>query len=290
MARGVRLQGMVTAGRWTLPAVIFVCTICWFATSFITSIDYERSVNYAPLGMLSDILHGIPLWLNKLAGYVLYASMGYFLIEFNNVYNIIRMRASVQTSLYFLLITACPAMHLLYPGDIASAGFLVSLYFLFRSYHKGRASSDIFFAFVFLSIGTLFFPQMVYFAPLWWIGLIKFQSLSARSLCASILGFSLPYWFLFGHAFFYQKMELFYQPFIEMANLRPIDYRSQLPLWEMVTLGYLFISTLASTVHYAMKGYQDKIQTRSYLDFLLVLCYYTFVFMFLQPGDRKSVV
>ena len=28
-----RLQGLVTAGRWTLPAAIFICTLCWVLTS-----------------------------------------------------------------------------------------------------------------------------------------------------------------------------------------------------------------------------------------------------------------
>lgn len=67
----------------------------------------------------------IPAWANRIVSFLLFAGIGYFLIELNNTFAIIRMRASVQTSLYFLLITACPGMHLLYAGDVAAVTFLI---------------------------------------------------------------------------------------------------------------------------------------------------------------------
>ena len=33
--RNKRLQSQVTAGRWTLPAVIFICALCWVLTYFL---------------------------------------------------------------------------------------------------------------------------------------------------------------------------------------------------------------------------------------------------------------
>ena len=33
--RNKKLQGQVTAGRWTLPIVVFICTLCWVLTSFL---------------------------------------------------------------------------------------------------------------------------------------------------------------------------------------------------------------------------------------------------------------
>ncbi len=50
-----------------------------------------------------------------------------------------------------------------------------------------------------------------------------------------------PYWFLFGHAYFYGEIELFYQPFIELVTFHPIT------LWNfhygksLATLGYSFL-------------------------------------------------
>lgn len=33
--RNKKLQGQVTAGRWTLPIVVFICTLCWVLISFL---------------------------------------------------------------------------------------------------------------------------------------------------------------------------------------------------------------------------------------------------------------
>ena len=54
----------------------------------------------------------LPTWAEHLVSFLIYAAAGYFLIELNNRFGIIRMRASVQTAIYFLLVTVCPEMHL----------------------------------------------------------------------------------------------------------------------------------------------------------------------------------
>ena len=228
--RNQRLQGRITAGRFTLPVVIFTCIACWVLTSFLLPGLETKESAYS----LWDIVN-IPAWGNRIVSFLLFAAIGYFLIELNNTFAIIRMRASVQTSLYFLLITACPGMHLLYAGDIAAVAFLISLYFLFKSF------------------------------------------------CGAMTGWSVPYWFLLGHAFFHNEMALFYQPFVNLISFRPIDFGHDFRLWEVVTLGYLFILYVVSSVHCIVAGYEDKIRTRAYLHFLIFLNFCIFLFIVLQP-------
>lgn len=118
--RNQRLQGRITAGRFTLPIVIFTCIACWVLTSVLLPGLEVKESSY-PLWNIVNI----PAWANRIVNFLLFAGIGYFLIELNNTFAIIRMRASVQTSLYFLLITACPGMHLLYAGDVAAVTFLI---------------------------------------------------------------------------------------------------------------------------------------------------------------------
>lgn len=232
----------------------------------------------------------IPEWASRLISFLLYAIIGYFLIEMNNTFAFIRMRASVQTSLYFLFITVCPAMHLLYAGDVAAVAFLLSIYFLFKSYQQINPSGNLFYSFVFMGAGSLLFPQLLFFIPIWLIGSYNFKSLNLRSFCASLIGLSLPYWFLFGHAIFHQKMDLAYQPFIELATFHPIDLLNGVNLWEKITLGYMFILFLVSTIHCFITGYEDKIQTRAYLNFLILLNFAIFGFTALQPAHCMDLM
>ena len=233
---------------------------------------------------------GMPDWANLLASFVLYALIGYFLIELNNAFAIIRMRASVQTSLYFLLVTACPGMHLLYAGDIAAIAFLLSLYFLFKSYQQSRPSGNLFHSFVFIGAGSLLFPQLMYFIPIWLIGAYNFKSLTPRSFCGALIGLSVPYWFLLGHAIFHKEMELFYEPFKELVHLKPVDLLNGFEQWEVVTLAYLAVLFIISTIHCVVAGYEDKIQTRGYLHFLIFLSLCIFFFILLQPQHTMNLL
>ena len=103
--RNKRLQGLVTAGRWTLPAAIFICTLCWVLTSVLlpeltmTAGEEGGSVLWQSARTLL-----LPAWAEHLVSFLIYAAIGYFLIELNNRFSIIRMRASVQTAIYFLLV------------------------------------------------------------------------------------------------------------------------------------------------------------------------------------------
>ena len=190
--RNRRLQGRITAGRFTLPAVILICIVCWIGTSILLpAMSSEKEAGYALWQSVCTLY--LPAWADRVISFMLYAAIGYFLIELNNTFAIIRMRASVQTSIYFLLVTICPGMHLLYAGDIAAVAFLISLFFLFKSYQHPRPVSYIFHSFVFIGAGSLLFPQLLYFIPLWLIGAYYFQSLTARSFCAALIGLSVSY-------------------------------------------------------------------------------------------------
>lgn len=278
--RSKRFQNRITTGRFTLPAAILISVACWILTSVLLPEMETQKSSYPLWETFCDFC--IPTWASHICSFVLYSVIGYFLIELNNTFAIIRMRASVQTSVYFLLIAVCPSIHMLYAGDMAAAAFLVALFFLFKSYQQARPTGNLFHAFVFIGLGSLLFPQLTLFAPIFWIGAYSFQSLHPKSFFASLVGWSVPYWFLLGHAFFYGQMELFYQPFRELATFAPIRFDFQ--PWELATLGFLFLLFIVSAAHCLVAGYEDKIRTRSYLHFLIFLNLCIFAYIALQPA------
>ena len=233
---------------------------------------------------LWDIFYSscIPTWGTRLFCFILYSVIGYFLIGLNNAFAIIRMRASVQTAIYFLLISVCPTMHILYAGDLVAVTFLIALYFLFKSYQQSKSASYLFHAFVFIGMGSLLFPQLIFFVPVFWIGAYSFQSLHPKSFFASLIGWSVPYWFLLGYAYLSGHMDLFYQPFLELVNFRSILFGFR--PWELATIGYILLLYMVSSSHCLIAGYEDKIRTRSYLHFLIFLNFCIFVYIGLQPA------
>lgn len=282
--RNKRLQSQVTAGRFTLPAVIFICTLCWVTTSFLLpELSASSGVESNSSLWLSarDIL--LPPWAERIVSYLVYAIIGYFLIEINNRFGIIRMRASMQTAIYFLLVTVFPQMHLLYAGDIAAFALLISIYFLFKSYQQSQAAGQLFYSFLFIGAGSIIFPELTVLSVLWIFEAYRFQALTPRSFCGALIGWTLPYWLLFGHAFFYNDMELFYRPFRELATFGEFFNLQILQPTEWAVLGYLLVLFIVSAVHCIVAGFEDKIRTRAYLQFLIDLTVFLFLMIALQP-------
>lgn len=287
--RSNRLQNKVTAGRWTLPAVVILCTLCWVSTSFILpGLSAGQEGDYALWQSARSLL--LPTWVDRIISYLIYAVIGYFLIELNNQFGIIRMRASVQTAFYFLLVTICPGMHLLYAGDVASIAFLISIYFMFRSYQQSQAAGFLFYSFFFIGAGSILFPQLTFLSVLWILEAYRFQSLTLRSFFGALVGWTTPYWLLFGHAFFYNQMELFYHPFNELATFGPFFDLQILQPWELATLGYLLVLFIVSAVHCVAASFEDKIRTRAYLQFLINLTFVLFLLIALQPIHFKNLL
>lgn len=283
--RNKKLQNQVTAGRFTLPVVILICTLCWVSTYFLfpdlmTAPTQENLSSFWQSAR--DLL--LPGWAERIVSFLVYAVIGYFLIELNNQFGIIRMRASMQTAIYFLLVTACPEMHLLYAGDVAALAFLISIYFLFKSYQQSRAAGYLFYSFLFIGAGSILFPQLTVLSVLWLFEAYRFQALTPRSFCGALLGWMLPYWMLFGHAFFYNEMELFYRPFIELTTFGDVFNLQILQTWELAVLGYLLVLFIVSAVHCIAAGFEDKIRTRAYLQFLIDLTIFLFLLIAIQPN------
>ncbi|NDV65692.1 hypothetical protein [Bacteroides sp. 224] len=278
--RGKYLQNKATTGRFTLPVVILITIVCWVVSFFLISDLPERANTYTFLKIIST--ESMPTWTSQLISYTLHLAIGYFLISLNNTFAIIRVRASIQTAIYLLLIAACPAIHRLYSGDAASIAMLLSVYYLFGGYQSPQPAHALFHSFIFLSIGSLAFPKILLFAPILWIGAFNFKALTFRSFLASLIGWSIPYWFFLGHSYFFGEIDNFYRPFIELITFHPIQIELLEP-WELATLGYCFILFAASAIHIFVSGYKDKIRTRSYLHFLILLDFCVFCFILLQP-------
>ena len=100
----------------------------------------------------------------------------------------------------------------------------------------------------------------------------------------------MPYWMLFGLAFFYEQIELFYHPFKELATFGDIFNLQILQPWELATLGYLFVLFIVSAAHCVVAGFEDKIRTRAYLQFLIDVTLLLFVLIVLQPSHCSNLL
>jgi len=266
-----RLQTIMMTGKATLPVVILIFLCYWI-------------MFFAPLShiMGSDV--------ETIINGLCYVAIGYILIEFNNSFSIIRLRTSSQTFIFFLLVMACGCINQTINGNLTTISILISLFFLFKSYNNTEATNNLFYSFLFIGIGSLLIPQIIYFSILWIYTTIRFKSFTIQNLFAMLIGWFFPYWLLFSYAFLFNKMGLFYQPFNEMIAFSPLQPFRTMQAIDLYTLSYILLLYIVSFAHYLTVDYEDKIQTRSYLSFLYQFTFFLFLFILFIPKHLKNLM
>lgn len=277
--RNRRFQNKVTAGRFTLPAAMLIATVCWIAAALLHP---DADIPSTAPQWLFDLTagtfsHGLLL----LVSFLLHGAVAFFLINLNNAFALIRIRASVQSAIYFLLTAACPFAHEALAGLLCAACYLTALQLLFASYRKEQTSGLLFHSFALASIAGIIAPPYMLLAPLLWIGASSFYALNARSLAASVTGFAFPWWLLLGYDTLTGNGMDFFQRIREIQFFRPIG--TGFEAIPVVSLIFLFLLYAVSAVHCIVAGYEDKIRTRTYLYFLSFFGLCLYLYIFLQP-------
>lgn len=245
----------MATGRFTLPVVILICLLLWGST-------FQEWNELISLGVTIII--------------------GYVFIETNTTFNLIRTRTSMPVCLYWLIATALFFLHPFEWTNLVPLVFILATYQLFHSYESVSSSPFIFHSFLFIGLGSIAFPQLLYMAPMLWGSMIPFRAISIKSFFASIIGLMTPYWFIFGYALYFNEMHILLTPLREAAHLYPIDY-SHLTLPEIASWGFITLLLIVSGFHYWQISYMDKTRTRIYHSYLAIAGFWATLLSILQP-------
>lgn len=277
--RNRRFQNKVTAGRFTLPAAMLIATVCWTAAALL--LPDTGLGDAGPQWLQSLAARPAGHWFLPLAGFLLHSAVAFFLVNLNNAFALIRVRASIQSAIYFLLIAALPAVHEALAGLLCSVCCLIALQLLFSGYRQEQTSGTLFHCFALAGIAGMIVPPYMLLVPLLWTGAFSFFALNLRSMAASVVGFAFPWWMAVGYATLTGHTADFLQYIGDIRLFRPLW--TGFDLLQSVSLAFLFVVYAVSAVHCLLAGYEDKIRTRTYLYFLVFFGFCQFVLVALQP-------
>lgn len=224
------------------------------------------SVAVAVVWILPDVCN---LWL--WGGLLAVAVMALLMVEWNNRFQLLRLRSNVTPVLFLLLMGIYPEVHPLTWQMLPVGAMLVAYFLLFRTYGVLRAQGEVFYAFFLLGLSTLVFSPLVVLAPFLCFSLnVQLRSLTFKSLMASCFGLLLPYWcvvpvlFLLG-----ADVASLAENWCALFPRRLPDYTSFPPsLW--VNYAALLLPLLLAVLHFLRTAYNDKIRTRQYHYFFIV--------------------
>ena len=199
---------------------------------------------------------------------IVYAVVGYLLFEFNTNFAFIKAKSPIQISLFILLVISFPQLSAS-NYQLSTVGMLIALFFLFRSQQEKQSVGNLFHSFAFLSISSLLQPCYAWLLPLFWLGSNRLFSLNSRSFAASIVGFLMPYWVLWGVCYLQDNLAVCYSRIASIVSFKPFGFA--LDTTQAIGFGFLLLLLIVAAVNFYSKAFGDKLRARNYIQFLIIL-------------------
>lgn len=253
-----RLQNKIAGSRFSLPVTAVYSLAIWLAGGLIEKQLY---------------IH-----------FLLFGLSAYLMVELNNSNSLIRIY-SRMVSCSFMTLTIMAAF-LFDSTDVWVVQFCViaAYLILFKCYQNKHSQGLVFYAFFFIGIASVFFIQILFFVPFLWIMMrANLMSFSMRSLLASLIGITAPYWFLSGYFIFNGNADLLLAHVKSIAEFAPLFQYDLSNCHVTITFVYITIIAIIGSFHFMRNSYKDKIRIRMIYEIFITMNTLTFIFILLQP-------
>ena len=168
----------------------------------------------------------------------------FFIAQMGSSFLFLKKRSYLPGIIYLITVSSLQVLHALLPVHIATLFVLISIYFIFNTFHKKVEITYTFNAAFFLAIGSLFYLPVVVLFPLVWISIFVLQKDDNwRLLAVPILGFGVPWLFIWVYSFMTDSYVKLWNELITMLWNRHNDY-----LFSPYFLTFTFVVALLTTL------------------------------------------
>ncbi len=239
---------------------------------------------YALLVCLSFGLYTERLWVS----YALLCISTYLMVELNNTNSLIRVFSRMMSCSFIVLTLLSKSCFADVRCGVIQVCFIAFYLLFFQTYQDKKAVGQTFYAFLMLGIASVFFPQTLFYVPFVWI--LMFNNMLSggiRTVCASILGLAVPYWFWSVYCVCTGDVEALISHFTDVAVFGKV-FDVAFPSFDKA-VPFCFVSLLAlvGIVHFHRNKSKDRIRTRMFFEIFTVFNLLTIFFVLLQPVHIK---
>lgn len=260
---------------------------CWVA-SYFHSVGYPvyGEVTAPPLwNAICQVLPGKAF--TYTLGLLLMFGGAFLLHRANYILVLIREKTLLPVLFYVLFISTNPDFLPLKSTSLGVFCLILAIYQLFTSYHDPGAKSNAYNAALQIGIGSLLWVHILWFIPIFWIGMYTFRSLNMKTFIASLLGVGTVYWFLLGWCLWFGDFTPFTVPFAGLFKIRFLT-ATGLGLFDWIGIAVAAILTGVSALNIITHEYEDILRTRQYLSFLILLSVWAFALYFLYEQASEE--
>ena len=216
--------------------------------------------------------------------FALFAISVYLMVELNNISALIRVYSRMVSCSFIILICSACFLFPLTQGAIVQTMVIGALILLFMTYQDQQSPGLTYYAFILWSIATGASVHMLFYLPLLWLLMgTQLQSLSWRTLSASVLGILTPYWIYACWLVWQGDFTPLIAHFKQLDNLQvPLQFTT-LDTGRIAVFVLLAVVSVIGTIHFIRQHHFDKIRIRQLYGFFIWMDLATALFVVLQP-------
>lgn len=193
----------------------------------------------------------------------------FLIAQINNRFTIIRSRTFLPIFIFLLLMCSWNETHLVNGSHMALTIFIFSLFYILSMFHNRKATEQAFMGSFLISLSSLFINPLIFIIPVFWIGFILLQSISIRTLIASIIGAITP-WILVIVGQFLQYGK------IDFLKLFILNVNFDFDLYSFTLVNLIYIAVMSIIFIICLVGMfsnynHDAIHTRNKINFFVLL-------------------
>ena len=208
----------------------------------------------------------------------------YVMVELSNSDALLRVRSRMVSGVFMALsCTACFLFDNL-QGGVVQLCMALSLYLLFQTYQSPQSVGRIYYAFLFIGVASLFFPQLLLFVPLLWVLMAtQLQVYGWRVIIASLLGLLTPAWLIVSWLIFKGDLSIVTEWVNELTAFSLPFVENGLNLLQIAVLVFVAVLGIVGIIHFWYKSFEDKTRVRLLYGFLTALSVTFVIAMILAP-------
>jgi len=213
--------------------------------------------------------------------------IAFFLLQLNHTFNIISGRTFLPAIFYMLIVGSDPVFYNDLEGSIVALFFVISYYFLFRSYQKPKSQIKALNISLLLTVGSLLWAPLLFLFPVFWFGFYRFRCFNLRVFFASLTGIAIVYLFLYAWSVYNNDNDIF-MAFLPNVNTLFAIHKPVLTVWEWINTGFIIAICSFIGVYLFFVTISERVWTISVLRYFFFSVMYMFLFFFLQSEYKSS--
>ncbi len=270
-----------------IPVIV---SVLWFRSFLSPDVfPFFAGENCMPLYKpLDQLLSGLPLIQNILA-IALVILLSFMILHLNTVYDFIQIRTFLPSNIFVLIVSGLLSLHTLHPVYFGALFLLLCIYRIFDASENERAGAKAFDSGFYLSVGSLFYLNLIFYFPVIWAGLfLLWRKREWRDFAMSLTGMLLPWLFAFTWYFMTGSTEELTEVIVQNIVTPNRVLQGNIPF--QIYLAFLTLITLWCSLFLLGQYDAKKSSTRKYFNIFFMIFSISVVLFFLLPASSHEIL